>query len=237
MFGMHGFIKRKWNSQHVPPCHKGVYKRKQHLIFFYLCTWFSCIKKIGQSCVCWAVGPALQSNSSNYLVLIPHRQLGNFDFYEIRRSFAGSICQKLATTIEGLETPVDVKLKLIPIFQNMHHDVQTVTKVSDISYNESYTEVRSELLCWKTENKNNSLVHDSPTNLQDRTIFFIQLNNVYNDIYMRRSPPYVKFPATRWHNTGIPVPLFQFQQYCVAAFRLQLKNLPKSFTIITTMVH
>ena len=46
------------------------------------------------------------------------------------RSFAGSICQKLASTIQGLETPVDVKLKLIPIFQNMHHDAQTVAKVT-----------------------------------------------------------------------------------------------------------
>ncbi len=45
------------------------------------------------------------------------------------RSFASSICQKLATTIEGLETPIDVKLKLIPIFQNMHHDAQTVATV------------------------------------------------------------------------------------------------------------
>ena len=25
--------------------------------FPFLCTWFSCIKKIGQSCMCWAVGP------------------------------------------------------------------------------------------------------------------------------------------------------------------------------------
>ena len=71
-------IKRKWNSQHVPPCGKGIYIRWQHLIFFYLCTWFSCTKKIGQSCIFWAVGPALQSNSFNCLVLILHRQLGNF---------------------------------------------------------------------------------------------------------------------------------------------------------------
>ena len=27
---------------------------------------------------CWAVRPALQSNSSNCLELIPHRQLGNY---------------------------------------------------------------------------------------------------------------------------------------------------------------
>ena len=61
----------------MPPCGEGIYIRWQHLIFFYLCTWLSCIKKIGQSCVCWAVGPALQNNSSNCLVLILHRQLGN----------------------------------------------------------------------------------------------------------------------------------------------------------------
>ena len=74
-------ITRKWNSQHVPPCGKGVNIRWQHLIFFYLCTWFSCIKKIVESCLCWAVGPALQSNSSNCLVLILHMQLGNFDMH------------------------------------------------------------------------------------------------------------------------------------------------------------
>ena len=41
----------------VPHFGKGIYIRWQDLIFFYLCTWFSCIKKIGQSCICWAVGP------------------------------------------------------------------------------------------------------------------------------------------------------------------------------------
>ena len=74
---MASLIKRKWNSQHLPPCGKGIYTRWQHLIFFYLCTWLSCVKKIGQSYICCAVGPALQSNSSNCPVLIPHRQLGN----------------------------------------------------------------------------------------------------------------------------------------------------------------
>ena len=33
---------------------------------------------MGPSCLSWAVRPTLQSNSSNCLVLIPHRQLGNF---------------------------------------------------------------------------------------------------------------------------------------------------------------
>ena len=52
--------------------------------------------KIGESCVCWAVGPALQSNSSNCLVLILHRQLGNYDsvnqaFQEVNYAIIDSI--------------------------------------------------------------------------------------------------------------------------------------------------
>ena len=63
-------------------CHlvaRGIYIRWQHLIFvLFYAQKFCCIKKIGESYICWAVGPALQSNSSSCLVLIPHRQLGNF---------------------------------------------------------------------------------------------------------------------------------------------------------------
>ena len=67
--------KRKWN----PKCHLVASKvdiRWQHIILLWF--MYSCIKKIWQSCECLAVGPALQSNSSNCLVLILHRQLGNF---------------------------------------------------------------------------------------------------------------------------------------------------------------
>lgn len=31
--------------------------------------------------------------------------------------------------IEGLATPVDMKLRFIPIFQHMHHDAQTAATV------------------------------------------------------------------------------------------------------------
>ena len=34
--------------------------------------------------------------------------------------------------IEGLATPVDMKLKLIPIFQHMHHDAATAGRVSAV---------------------------------------------------------------------------------------------------------
>ena len=64
-------IKRKWNSQYctiVP-----FYIRWQHLIFY---------KEAWGIFICWAVRPALQSNSSKCIVLILHRQLGNLIFYK-----------------------------------------------------------------------------------------------------------------------------------------------------------
>ncbi|XP_059841858.1 integrator complex subunit 7 isoform X1 [Hypanus sabinus] len=38
------------------------------------------------------------------------------------KDFASGICNKIGEMIEGLATPVDLKLKLIPILQHMHHD-------------------------------------------------------------------------------------------------------------------
>uniref|UniRef100_A0A9L0TT30 Integrator complex subunit 7 n=1 Tax=Equus caballus TaxID=9796 RepID=A0A9L0TT30_HORSE len=38
------------------------------------------------------------------------------------RDFAVGICNKISEMIQGLATPVDLKLKLIPILQHMHHD-------------------------------------------------------------------------------------------------------------------
>ena len=40
-------------------------------------------KEDWESCICWAVGPALQSNSSNCLVLILHRQLLVFKLLQL----------------------------------------------------------------------------------------------------------------------------------------------------------
>ena len=74
---MASLIKRKWNSQHCST----LWQRNLHkvaasyfLLFMYMVQLY---KKIGQSCICCTVGPPLQSNSSNCLVLILHRQLGN----------------------------------------------------------------------------------------------------------------------------------------------------------------
>lgn len=48
----------------------------------------------------------------------------------IPRSFACGIHEKLADMIEGLATPVEMKLKLIPIFQYMYHDASTAQRVT-----------------------------------------------------------------------------------------------------------
>ncbi|KAG9344644.1 hypothetical protein JZ751_010329 [Albula glossodonta] len=38
------------------------------------------------------------------------------------KDFAAGICNKISEMIQGLDTPVDLKLKLIPTLQHMHHD-------------------------------------------------------------------------------------------------------------------
>ncbi|CAH1791227.1 unnamed protein product [Owenia fusiformis] len=48
------------------------------------------------------------------------------------KTFASSICSKVADLIQKLETPIDMKLKLIPICQHMHHDLNMTTKVREV---------------------------------------------------------------------------------------------------------
>ena len=43
--------------------------------------------------------------------------------------FAINICNKIADLIEGLATPVNIKLKLIPILRYMHHSAHTAALV------------------------------------------------------------------------------------------------------------
>ena len=58
---------------------------------------------------------------------------------------------------------------------------------------------------------------DSPTNPQDSTICFIQLNSVYNEIKnklkIRVLLPHVKLSLPQG-NPGFPLPLLQFQPSC-----------------------
>ena len=48
------------------------------------------------------------------------------------RTFASGICHKLADLIQGLSTPTEIKLKLIPIFKHMHHDTQSTVFVRQL---------------------------------------------------------------------------------------------------------
>ncbi|XP_071963479.1 integrator complex subunit 7-like [Antedon mediterranea] len=50
-------------------------------------------------------------------------------FAEQSKVFAVGICNKLSEMIEGLATPVEMKLKLIEIFEHMHHDGASAFKV------------------------------------------------------------------------------------------------------------
>ncbi|KAG1652194.1 Integrator complex subunit 7 [Nymphon striatum] len=50
-------------------------------------------------------------------------------FSKYSKDFSASICDKIEEMIHKLSTPVDMKLKLIPILQNMYHDTQTSSVV------------------------------------------------------------------------------------------------------------
>ncbi|XP_044278104.1 integrator complex subunit 7 isoform X2 [Varanus komodoensis] len=48
------------------------------------------------------------------------------------KDFAGGICNKISEMIQGLATPVDLKLKLIPILQHMHHDASLASSARQL---------------------------------------------------------------------------------------------------------
>ncbi|XP_078239070.1 integrator complex subunit 7 isoform X2 [Pogona vitticeps] len=48
------------------------------------------------------------------------------------KDFAGGICNKISEMIQGLATPVDLKLKLIPILQHMHHDASLASSACQL---------------------------------------------------------------------------------------------------------
>ncbi|XP_061560134.1 integrator complex subunit 7 isoform X2 [Phycodurus eques] len=49
--------------------------------------------------------------------------------------FAAGICNKVSEMIQGLETPVDLKLKLIPMLQHMHHDASLASSSRELLQN------------------------------------------------------------------------------------------------------
>jgi len=50
-------------------------------------------------------------------------------FSEQSRCFVESIWLKVAKTVQNIETPIDIKLKLLPVFKYMSHDVHIATQV------------------------------------------------------------------------------------------------------------
>ena len=117
----------------MPPCGKGIYIRWQHLVFFYLCTCFSCIKKIAQSCICWAVGPALQSNSSNCLVLILQRQLGNLEQFT-KHCNRNSLLSEYQSAYRKNHTCETSLIKLVnDILWGMEEQLVTAVVILDLS--------------------------------------------------------------------------------------------------------
>ncbi|CAK8677491.1 unnamed protein product [Clavelina lepadiformis] len=53
-------------------------------------------------------------------------------FASYSREFASSICNKISAMLQGLSTPLEIKLKLIPVMQHMHYTVQISTKARKI---------------------------------------------------------------------------------------------------------
>uniref|UniRef100_A0A3P8YDD6 Integrator complex subunit 7 n=1 Tax=Esox lucius TaxID=8010 RepID=A0A3P8YDD6_ESOLU len=48
------------------------------------------------------------------------------------KDFAAGICNKISEMIQGLDTPVELKLKLIPILQHMHHNAGLASSSRDL---------------------------------------------------------------------------------------------------------
>lgn len=55
--------------------------------------------------------------------------------FRLGRTFAISMCAKIASMIESLQTPISMKLQLIPVLRHMHHDVNTTALVKTLCIN------------------------------------------------------------------------------------------------------
>ncbi|XP_048259682.1 integrator complex subunit 7-like [Haliotis rufescens] len=73
-----------------------------------------------------------QSLDSHDMVEVEAAMFAADRFAKESKTFAASICGKIADMICSIATPVNMKLKLIPIMQHMHHDVTTAAKTRDI---------------------------------------------------------------------------------------------------------
>lgn len=51
------------------------------------------------------------------------------------KTFAVSMCSKISAMIESVQTPISMKLKLIPVLKHMHHDATTAALVKTLCIN------------------------------------------------------------------------------------------------------
>ncbi|KAG8230966.1 hypothetical protein J437_LFUL003924, partial [Ladona fulva] len=54
------------------------------------------------------------------------------EFAAQSKTFAVSMCNKISDMIQGMSTPADMKLRLIPVLQHMHHDTATAAMVRQL---------------------------------------------------------------------------------------------------------
>ena len=60
----------------------------------------------------------------------PHLIFKSLNRFSARsKTFSIDMCPRLLEMIQGYATPIQVKLKLIPIFEHMHHDAATAAQV------------------------------------------------------------------------------------------------------------
>lgn len=69
------------------------------------------------------------SLDSNNMIEVEAAIYAAVQFAAVSKTFAVSMCNKMSTMIQGLSTPVNMKLQLIPVLQHMHHDTTTAAMV------------------------------------------------------------------------------------------------------------
>ena len=103
---------------------------------------------------------------------------------------------------------------------NVYVDIYTVYMLN--IYTGKTISMHTELFaqCW------GGLWPDSPTYWQDCTTFYIWLNSVYNELKLKEGATTLCYtPLPQGGTPGIPLPLFEFQLFCVVTFWLQLINI------------
>jgi integrator complex subunit 7 len=113
-------------------------------------------------------------------------------FAKESKTFASSIFAKLTAMIDGLVTPADMKLKLIPIFQAMHHDNQLSVSVrsflSGSPHPSSHRVSRSSFLGSNPSQRFVLVVLDTLTNLAAESVVDIPEQVELLIRYLRTDP-------------------------------------------------